>query len=252
MKASLAANLIYYPVTRLAGERIRDYLGEYRSHDCLGPAELRAKQTDALRKIVSHARTTVPHYLQSLAERDDAYPSEWPELDGLIPVTKDLLREHPERFISRNAPGRHERKTTSGSTGHALTVLKNRDALARERAATWRAYRWAGISVAAPQGLLWGIPHSSSGRLRARVLDFLANRKRLSMFGVTETELADFHRQLESFQPAYLYGYVSALVEFIRFLNETRLKLPPACNALSPPPNCLTKPVGHCSKKPLD
>ena len=232
MRATLAANLLYYPVTRLAGERIRPYLEEYRSHDHLSPAELREKQSEALRRIVEHARQSVPHYKQSFAEQDKAFPSDWPELDGFAPITKDLLRDHPEHFVSDNAPGRHERKTTSGSTGHPLTVVKNHDALARERAATWRAYGWAGIEVAAPQGLLWGLPHSSSGRFRARALDFLANRKRLSMFGVTEAELAEFHRKLESFRPSYLYGYVSALVEFVRFLAETKQMLPTSVRCL--------------------
>lgn len=232
MKASLAANLFYFPVTRLAGERVRHYLDEYRSNDCLSPKALREKQNEALRQIVEHARQTVPHYKQSFAEDNDASSSDWPALDGFTMIAKDLLRDHPEHFISDNAPGRHERKTTSGSTGHPLTVLKNHDALARERAATWRSYGWAGIEVAAPQGLLWGLPHSSSGRRRARVLDFLANRKRLSMFGVTEAELAEFHRKLESFKPTYLYGYVSALVEFVRFLSDANRELPPSVRCL--------------------
>lgn len=232
MRASLAANLLYFPVTRLAGERIRRYLREYRTHDRLGAAQLQAKQADALEQIVAHARRSTIHYRETFAVRNPAFPSDYSPLDGLEPVSKDLLRNQPERFISNEAPGRHERKTTSGSTGHPLTVLKNRDALARERAATWRAYGWAGIKVAAPQGLLWGIPHSSSGRLRTRTLDFLANRKRLSMFGVSEAELAKFHARLERFRPEYLYGYVSALVEFARFLEATDRRLPTSVKCL--------------------
>lgn len=232
MRATLAANLLYFPVTRLAGEKIRAYLHEYRAHDRLSSKELQAKQADTLERIAAHARHSTLHYRETFIVRNPAFPSEWPLLDGIEPVTKDLLRNQPERFISNAAPGRHERKTTSGSTGHPLTVLKNRDALARERAATWRAYGWAGIEVAAPQGLLWGFPHSSSGRLRARTLDFLANRKRLSMFGVTEADLAKFHNRLTRFRPEYLYGYVSALVEFARFLQATGRRLPSSVKCL--------------------
>ena len=203
MKASLAANLLYFPVTRIAGEPIRRYLDEYRAHDTLSLAALREKQSAALRRIIQHAGQSTSHYRNSIGNRSQAFPSAFPELEGVEPVDKALLRETPEAFVSSQAPGRHQRKTTSGSTGHPLTVLKNRDALARERAATWRAYGWAGIPVAAPQGLLWGIPHSSTGQLRARVLDFLANRKRLSMFGVSDDDLANFHDQLLEFHLAF-------------------------------------------------
>ena len=232
MRASLAANLLYFPAARLAGERVREYLIEYRAHDRVSAAGLLTIQELALARIVERARQTVAHYRQAFDARSEAFPSQWGELQGLEPVAKHWLRAEPERFHSDRAVGRCERKTTSGSTGHPLTVLKNRDALARERAATWRAYAWAGIPVAAPQGLLWGIPHSSSGRLRARALDVLANRKRLSMFGVSEGELAGFHRRLGRFRPWYLYGYVSALVEFVRFLSDTRRRLPTSVRCL--------------------
>jgi phenylacetate-CoA ligase len=232
MKAALAANLLYFPVTRLAGERIRSYLAEYRANDQLSQAALREKQSLALRQIIDHAGRSTGHYRRTIAKRTGEFPSVFPELDGIEPVTKAMLRDSPEAFVSSEAPGRHERKTTSGSTGHPLTVLKNHDALARERAATWRAYGWAGIQVAAPQGLLWGMPHSSSGRLRARLLDFLANRRRLSMFGVNDDDFARFHDQLMSFRPDYLYGYVSALTEFITFLGHTGRKLPPSVRCL--------------------
>jgi phenylacetate-CoA ligase len=232
MRAFLAANLLYYPVTRLAGERVRRYLREYRSNDTLSVAALRDRQAHALDQIVCHAQRSTAHHAQSLNDRSAAWPSAWLALNGLPPVEKSWLREHPERFISSSAPGRHERKTTSGSTGHPLTILKNRDALARERAATWRAYGWAGIPVLAPQALLWGLPHSTKGRARARLLDVLSNRKRLSMFGVREEDLARYHAVLLRFRPHYLYGYASALLEFVRFLEASRRALPSSVTCL--------------------
>lgn len=232
MKAFLASNLLYFPVTRIGGERIRHHLRDYRAHDALTIAELRGRQADALSRIVRHAQESTAHYRLSATNRSEDWPSEWPALQGLEPIQKSWLRDCPERFLSSRAPGRHERKTTSGSTGHPLTVFKNRDALARERAATWRSYGWVGIPVAAPQALLWGMPHSVKGRLRARVLDFLANRRRLSMFGIEEADLARFHGALKRFQPHYVYGYVSALTTFVRFLDSTRRVLPPSVTCI--------------------
>jgi phenylacetate-CoA ligase len=232
MRASVAANLLYFPATRLAGERVRHHLEVYRAHDGLSAAELREKQEASLELIVGHARESVPHYSELVTPGSPRWSSAWEALDGLAPLEKALLREQPESFVSNRRHGGLQQKTTSGSTGHPLTVLKNRDALARERAATWRAYGWAGIPVAAPQALLWGMPHSSRGRLRARVLDVIANRKRLSMFGASEGDFAAFHRELRRFRPHYLYGYVSAISEFVRFLSDTRRALPSSVHCI--------------------
>jgi len=109
-----------------------------------------------------------------------------------------------------------------------LTILKDRDALARERAATWRSYGWAGVKVAAPQALMWGIPHTASGKVSARLKDILANRKRFSVFGTTEAVYARFLREMRRFKPHYLYGYVSAVAEFSDYLLAASETLPPS------------------------
>jgi hypothetical protein len=128
MKASFAANLLYFPITQLAGEPIRRYLNEYREHDTVSLEALCGMQSAALRRIIQHAEQSTAHYRKSIGRRSDAFPSVFSELDGIEPVGKAILRENPRAFASSRAPGRLQRKTTSGSTGHPLTVLKNRDA----------------------------------------------------------------------------------------------------------------------------
>jgi phenylacetate-CoA ligase len=226
MHPKLAANLLYFPVTRLAGEPVRRYLREYRAHDALDGAALLAHQERALEEILRHAREGSPFYGQRLAPAAGGPPSELSALSGVPLLGKDHVRESWSEMTVPGLPGRPERKTTGGSTGHPLTVLKNRDALARERAATWRAYGWCGLEVLAPQGLLWGVPHSARRRWKARLTDLVANRLRLSMFGVTEERLETFHRRLLRFRPHFLYGYVSALSTFVRYVSEAGKGLP--------------------------
>ena len=226
MRASVAANLLYFPATRLGGERVREYLKEYRRHDGMTEDELTAYQSSRLRDIVSLARHDTQHFgLSGESTRSDL-TSERPELAGIPFLTKEILRESPEVCIARSFRGRVEKKTTSGSTGHPVTVRKDSDALARERAATWRSYAWAGVSVAAPQALLWGQPYSFAGRLRATALDFLANRRRLSMFGVTDQSLANYYARMVRFEPEYIYGYVSAVVTFLEYVRARNWVLP--------------------------
>lgn len=211
---------------------MRRLLRDYRSHDSWSQRQLAEYQQAQLAKIIRHAREAT-HYYPRIAQGMQAGPdSVHHSLAGLPVLEKETLRSAPDELRATAVRGLLEKKTTSGSTGQPVTVWKNRDAIARERAATWRAYGWAGISVAAPQGLLWGQPLTVSGRLRARSLDFLANRLRLSMFGVTESEMEEFHRKLLSFHPKYLYGYVSAISAFVRYLKSVRKNLPDSVAAL--------------------
>ena len=65
MRASVAANLLYFPVTTLAGEPVRRLIAEYRRHDRLSSFELAAMQSGRLRDIVKYARHSTGHYALS-------------------------------------------------------------------------------------------------------------------------------------------------------------------------------------------
>lgn len=225
MKPWLAANLMFYPATRVAGERVRAHLREYCAHDKLTRETLFRIQQQALARVVDFACEQTTHY-RSWNDTRSGPSSVYPTLDGVPLLEKSLIRDHPGVLASQGGQRFVEHKTTSGSTGHPVTVAKDRDALARERAATWRAYGWAGLAVAAPQALLWGVPHTARGRLRARVIDILANRRRLPFFGIDEASLQRHLEEVQRFRPHFLYGYVSAVAEFVRFLTDRGERLP--------------------------
>jgi phenylacetate-CoA ligase len=113
-------------------------------------------------------------------------------------------------------------KTTGGSTGQAVTIAKNADALARERAATWRAYEWAGVNIGDVQARFWGTPLSRRGKLFYRTVDYISNRVRLSAFNLTASALDEYYHKLKRLRPAYLYGYVSMIVDFARHIEANK------------------------------
>ena len=226
MRTYLAANLLYYPATRLGGEPVRRMLAEYRRHGEMSADALANLQTRHLADILNYARDHVPRYSSLISDESTVRQSP-KEVLGRIPLLeKNQLRSDSTDIRSSERFWRVEEKTTSGSTGHPVTVWKNREALARERGATWRAYEWAGISVAAPQALLWGRSLTISGRVKSEVLDFLANRMRLPMFGVTESVFERYAKAMNRFRPKYLYGYVSGIKSFVTFLDSTGRQLP--------------------------
>jgi phenylacetate-CoA ligase len=141
-------------------------------------------------------------------------------INQLPDISKTDIGEHRSTIISGKNNFNVSSKTTGGSTGQAVTILKNPDALARERAATWRAYKWAGVGIGDVQARFWGLPLTPKSRFISKIVDFVSNRSRLSAFSITENELDKYYAKLIKMKPAYLYGYVSMIVVFAEHIKS--------------------------------
>ena len=220
--------LFYYPTTILKGEYIGKYLQKYRDFQYAPHGKLEAYQLSHLKKLLDHAYSNSPFYKDSF-KRAGVYPSDLQSLDDLkkFPfLNKSDLASKSNAIATTKDSVFVSQKTTGGSTGQAVTLLKNTDALARERAATWRAYEWAGVCIGDPQARFWGNPLHQSQQIKYKVIDLIANRMRLSAFEVNEARLEDHYRRLLRFKPAYLYGYVSVIEMFAKFVVDNNNRLP--------------------------
>jgi len=215
---------VYLPVTLIRREPVFRYLRQLEQSERLDTRGLRFLQLSRLQKLLSVARATVPNYRDSL--------SSVPEISGLndirfLPfVQKEDLRAHPDRFRAERPARGTVSKTTGGSTGQPLTILKSHDALARELAATWRGYRWAGIHIGDRQARLWGVPFTWKDRIRSAMIDLVAHRRRCSAFSFDDAAMAEYACRLERFRPTYFYGYVSMLTAFANYFRSRGARPP--------------------------
>ena len=99
----------------------------------------------------------------------------------------------------------------------------------------WRGWRWGGVDIGDRQARFWGVPLSSRGRFRARLIDFVAHRRRFSAFRLAEGDMATYTTELNRYRPDFVYGYVSILVEYANYLESagTRRFTPKAIFATS-------------------
>ena len=227
MGPHLAAGLLFYPLTLVAGQPVKRYILEYRARDCWPADRLFRFQEALLERLIAHAISNCEYYR-----------SRWPagcgaggnsrgiDLSSLPVLSREDLIENELTIRANQRHGRVAEKTSGGSTGRPVTVVKPADAVARERAATWRGYGWAGLQVAAPQARLWGVPIRTSGKAVAALNDLIGNRLRLSAFGLTQERTEAYLKRLHRFRPHFVYGYVSLVVELCRFLEATSSKLP--------------------------
>ena len=226
----LHGSVIYPAVLRGIGEAdLAGRLDELRRLERLAPAELSAYQDARLSAMLDWAWAHSPFYRERWGEPSTGLPPR--ERLRLLPlVEKADLQEHIASLQADVPVGRISRKITGGSTGQAVTVLKDRSATAAERAAMWLAYGWFGVRIGDRVARFWGAPFATRRRWVTRAADYAMNRIRFSAFAFSDEDLERYWTRCLRFAPDYLHGYVSMLDAFAGFLerrgyNATQLPL---------------------------
>lgn len=210
---------LYYLVVKIKGLPVHEQLSQLQKTQFLPSEKIRKIQEDKLNNILKHAVRNVPFYADRISETAVSYF----DLKGFPFVTKREITQEPSAFLSRKLYGKLNKKTTGGSTGEALTVFKDAISFTNGLAATWRGYEWAGVGIGSKQARFWGVPITPAERIKMRLTDFVAHRKRYSAFAFTDFDLSNYTRQLERFDPDYFYGYVSMLNQYADFLIKNKL-----------------------------
>ena len=232
---------VFWPVVTLRGEAVFKRLNELEASQWDDPKAIAALQTEKLSRLLDHCRASVPFY-QAESRSVSIGGDSRAVLAQLPCLTKHDLIHSNAQLQSSRSHGRVTVKTTGGSTGQAVTVRKSRLATTFELAANWRGFRWAGIDIGHRQGRFWGVPASPRGRLRARAIDWVANRRRYSAFQFSRDDLGGYLAALRQFQPHYLYGYASMLRTLAEFLLDTHQSFPADLRAVVSTSEPLTAP----------
>lgn len=246
MNPFLSRFIFYYPVTIAKGEMVLRYYKQYKKFENLNKKSIDKYKYEKMKDIISFA------YLNSNFYRElyDSYglsPSDFNKLEDIkkFPkITKQDIVNNAEEIKTKYANSIIcSKKTTGGSTGRAVTIYKNPDALARERAATAVCYNWAGISLGDPQARFWGVPLHKIDQKKYKIIDFLANRIRFSAFSISQSNFENFYIRINQLRPRYLYGYSSVLNEFVDFLDKNGKLLPNSIKAVISTSEVLTQTV---------
>ncbi|MCB0344463.1 MAG: phenylacetate--CoA ligase family protein [Bdellovibrionales bacterium] len=204
------ANLVYHLAATVRREATFRYLSDYEASQWWDREQIEVFQSDRLAELLNFIADEVPKY--NGVPADSVY--------DLPIVSKKEIKEQTKLFLAQNPNGPLTTKTTGGSTGQPITIVKSSDAMAREQAGTLRGYSWAGIYPGNKQARMWGVPRNSAKRNKESIRDFLLNRIRFSAFNYKESDLAEFYQRFMNFRPDYIYGYVSMVRDFANFLSR--------------------------------
>lgn len=195
-------------------------------------AEIRARQTTALRQLAEHAIATVPFWQERFAQaglqpRDIAQPA---DLQALPLLTKADLRAQGEGLLSTAySQETLHRHATSGSTGVSVVTYRDEVCQQFKRGATLRSDEWSGWELGERVACVWGNPEVRTdwkGRLRNALLE--RQYLHLDTLKMTDADIGRFVAGLERTPPSLLFGHAHSLYLVAKYIEnntpQTRIR----------------------------
>ncbi len=208
-----AAGVLFPLHEKLKGHDSVRQRRELEASQWLSPAELQGLQRQRLRAFLARVGERVPHYERLFARTgfDPLAIRSVADLQRLPLLTKADIRADVESFKARD-PGVLKRYNTGGSSGEPLVFYMDRERIAHDVAAKWRATRWWGVDIGDRELVVWGSPIElgSQDRLR-RLRDGALRSRLLPAFEMSSANLDRFVAEIRRFRPAMLFGYPSSL-----------------------------------------
>lgn len=190
------------------------------------------RQERTVKELVAHAYRTVPFYREQM-ERAGLGPGAIKNLvdfQKLPLLTKADIRNHGEQLLSVEfaRDGLHKKKT-SGSTGTAVEVLVDSEAMQFKRACTLRSDQWSGWRLGEPIARVWGNPEYRRRGFRGRLRNTLLERARyLDTLKMSEGAMGRFAADLARRPASLIFGHAHSVFLFAEYLRKSAwARIPP-------------------------
>lgn len=158
------------------------------------------------------------------------FPTQWEDLP--IVTKKDLQQPLQQIITSGIKLSDCHVGNTSGSTGQPFFYAKDKYAHAMTWAIIADRYSWYGLDFSSKQARFYGIPKEWAANKKELLKDRIMNRRRFSVFDLSDTAMNDFLQRFSKHRFEYVYGYTNALVMFARYLLQRQVVLKDICSTL--------------------
>ncbi len=203
----------------LRGSRIKKF-EELVANAYLPPEVLKEQQDAALIRLIDHARANVPYYGRILKNTEICSVA---DLAAVPFLTKKLIRDNFDELKASNIPEeRFIPNSTGGSTGEKLEFFG--DTAQILDSLLLRSNSWTGWQPGEKQLQLWGSHYDISivSGLAGRLKNSLIQRNvLLSSYDMTGEDMASYLDRINSYRPALITGYPSAMALFSEFIRDS-------------------------------
>jgi phenylacetate-CoA ligase len=220
------AKLLYIGIQKYRDEPVVEKIDLLNKTQWLNVDEIKAMQLEKLREMLKYAMNTVPYYKKAFSSYANVINnlSSIDQISELPFITKHIIQSNYSKLKSENYTGKFSVESTSGSTGDPFKFILDRNASAFIRALSYREHMWYGLDIGAKEARFYGIPMDPIPKIKEMIKDFLMNRKRFTVFDLSDDVLKRYYRIIDKYKPEYIYGYTSSVVEFISFMKRNKLK----------------------------
>jgi phenylacetate-CoA ligase len=206
-------------IKRVFGEAFEEAKCLYWATQWSSEEAAREQQWEWVQAILRDAHGVSPFYQQRLEKAG------WPRISPegfrhIPPLTRQELEIRAREGRQRKS-WRGLRRASGGSGGLAINIPINREIYSWYLAGTWRGILWWGTELGERAIVLLGGSHSSPLYTLPRVAkDWVMNWRRIPVDDLFESRVPQVLHDIETFGPAYLYGYPSAVHRLARTIRD--------------------------------
>jgi phenylacetate-CoA ligase len=224
----------FYWYKRRFGGSFHQGVKECFARESNSEEEWNSYQNEALRKILVHAFTTVPFYINQLPNipltLEEIKSLTIDELHKLPILTKTDLNEFgATTLLSKNLEPNGEFLYSSGSTGTPTKILYSFKMHQRYFAIfESRINYWAGIDYKVPRGVIGGRRIIREGVNKGPFYRYNIFEKQtyFSAYHISKETAQDYVDDMVKNKVEYMTGYASANYFLARFIEEAGIKAP--------------------------
>jgi phenylacetate-CoA ligase len=195
------------------------------------PNDLSITQETYIKALLSHAYHNVPYYSKIFKENNAITSNELKinEFNKIPLLTKTILRKQREAIAANDYNTRKWYYTSSGgSTGEPVRFIQDQ-LLKKWVNATLRYYYEVIVGIdesGVKKALLWGSEReifAGTIGLKAKTINWLLNAKLLNSFRMTQADMANYVKIINSQKPDLIRGYSSSLYELCNFIEKNNV-----------------------------
>jgi phenylacetate-CoA ligase len=200
--------MLYLTVQQARGRPLGPYIRQLQRWGELDNAGYRLLRQERMSQTLEYARQHVPLYQSgdwAAAFRSGGHGDlrAWPVLE------RQIIQAHEAEMLAQPPVRGRYFRSTSGSTGNPLRVWMDPAAAAWGWAADYHGLLWHGIQIGARALTL-------RPRTAGAIGEWIRNNHLVAATDLSPSRLTDAVRYLERNDTAYVWGYVSAVVELAK------------------------------------
>lgn len=207
----------------MKGDRQYDVLDSLLKEQWLDRGEMEKLQIERLQKLFNHALEKSKFYRESLKNTVSNAQDikSLSDLTGLPLLKRENLQESYGEILCAGREGVYE-DASGGSTGNPVIFYHDKWYRTFSQAMESLSLSWMGVAKGDRTAVFWGADrdfHELS--IKEKLALKMERLRTLNSFDVSEENLDRFLKELQSFNPQYIFGYASSLHLAAKYINST-------------------------------